>query len=279
MSACIVCHDNPAEPQVCPACTRRVAAAIAELPALLALAGRWLEVDTMRAIPGSGSASRNPPMPCDPDLLDAANPATLLAELGGWEADWREELGAQGDTQQATAVELLGWLGAWWPVAAQRHPAADEFARDLLRAHQRALDAMRLTDVEDGIDLACPADVVTWRDATDPDTGQPCMVQVVRECRHLLHITRHVVWAAQPDPETGEWPDRSSLGRAVCPRCGTDWSADRLIAVWRTSGQAVWLDADVVAGQLGASVRDLARLAREGRVQRRYSQWRIVGAT
>lgn len=351
MSPCTVCHDHPGQPQLCLACAGEVANALAELPDLLALAEPWLAADIMRATgsPTGPTVTKDPPPPCDLDLLDAGNPRSLLGELAEWADDWRHTFQLADNTRAnlarniahtqahltafdratryqrrpwiiwldadqaarlaatvrgrrdqlerqlahlnrqardldthepnpaATITTVIQFLATWWPVAATDHPDANLFARQVLQCHRRALGAMRIDglDTADGITITCPADIVVT-ETTDDGTA----TQTVRVCAHQLRITRHTVWATHPSP-TGEWPDRITLGRVTCPRCHTDWSPDRLLAVWRTTGQGgCWLDADLVAQQLGATVKDLDRLQRAGRVQRRYNQWRITqGAT
>lgn len=96
-----------------------------------------LEVDLVRATPEPTNANRKPtsrpPVDIDAvsDIDDAWNTLTT------WVRDWCDTMQLAGP-QQPTWTSVTSWLATHWPNAADRHPAAQEFAGEVLAA-QRAL--------------------------------------------------------------------------------------------------------------------------------------------
>lgn len=58
-------------------------------------------------------------------------------------------------------------------------------------------------------------------------------------------------------------------GYFTCPRCGTEWSVDRLMLVWaETSDAAMWLDAEAVTKRYGVDRSTLDKWVRSGRMEK-----------
>jgi hypothetical protein len=61
-----------------------------------------------------------------------------------------------------------------------------------------------------------------------------------------------------------------------CPRCGSEWSVDRLmLVVAETTDASMWLDAEAVIGRFGIDRRTLARWVREGRIVKSHGRYDI----
>jgi hypothetical protein len=61
-----------------------------------------------------------------------------------------------------------------------------------------------------------------------------------------------------------------------CPRCGSEWSVDRLmLVVAETTDASMWLDADAVIGRFGIDRTTLARWARTGKIVKRHGLYDI----
>lgn len=199
-------------------------------------------------------------------LADAlsAREGLLRNELAALEAQAAALSAPEDDHERpaiATLHQVLAFLRTWWPQAAQRHPAADEFAHDvlgMLAGAWAALGAVADDNTTEGVTVTCPADIVEPDTLDDEGNVIPGRI---RECGHVLRLDRDHIWASDPQN------DRIRLCPVVCKRCGTAWSADRLIAVWRTSAQAgrCWVDADVAARQLGVDIRTIRAWGRRPR--------------
>lgn len=94
---------------------------------------------------GKGISSRSkpqsrPPLPWGP--LDDLQHSWGV--LGTWARDWHEFADMKGHLPEPTWRCVCEFLAKWWPTMATEHPAADEFAEEILevdrrlRAHQRA---------------------------------------------------------------------------------------------------------------------------------------------
>jgi len=118
----------------------KVTLALADIPGLA-------EQITLDAVEGTGKglSSRSkpqsrPPMPTG--SLDDLNQSWGV--LGTWARDWHDYGDMRGHLPEPTWLCVCEFLVKWWPVMATEHPAADEFADEILtverrlRAHSRA---------------------------------------------------------------------------------------------------------------------------------------------
>jgi len=266
--ACVVCGkaNDDQTWRVCDDCVARVARQLAALLDLHAIA-----CFPAVGIPGTtgngssiGAVHREPPLPCDLDVLDLAHGESLLAgmtadEMGleDWAIDWRH-FNAHSSHGQATERDrsrtetlatVVGYLGAQWPLMARSvdaggHPAIDEFADDVRRMHTRARAALRLGPIGEeppAFYIACPADL--GNGAT---------------CGHRLGVHR------QPLPLEGQRPLPVSLS---CARCGSWWDAERLMLVAIAAGARVELTIDEAALHYGVSRPTIYRMRERGELK------------
>ncbi|MGW2837339.1 hypothetical protein ACWCWD_06460 [Streptomyces sp. NPDC001493] len=170
-AACIIClstlHAAEASTYACQRCTDRVDG---HLRAIGGPSGLYVQLST-RLAPGStgggpavsgGGATAPVPVRLDVlNLMTAGGP--VLGPLEGWVQDWathgRARVCAGGTLQQRVdhAVSTLRFNLRW---ASERHPAVDEFAREIGSIH-RALTA-RITGERPvrTVPVACPCGTV-----------------------------------------------------------------------------------------------------------------------
>lgn len=235
--------------------------ALAHLPEYLLPAWRGDDV-------GPIGGHREPPLPLDLDVLELSKgTAWLMTDedaddppwtgLESWEQDWRHTLGmspygqasaerleasvSYASAEEVTLVEVVGFLRRVWPLAAEKHPAADEFARDIQRMASRAKGTLGMLEPPPWT-VPCPAYV--------DDAG--------KECGYRLRVE-----------------DYGQGVRLHCPR-GHDWTTDRLLLVARADGRAVWVDADTAADRLGTTRRGLAVKVRAGLVRKHGNRYDIT---
>jgi hypothetical protein len=194
----------------------------------------------LRTVPGS-----RPPL--DIAALDLALGEWLLMTdedttdppwtgLEGWEQDWRTYLhlspygpatARRAARGMSTLVGVVTFLRAWWPRAAELHPAADEFVADVRRMHAAAKAALRESDPP-AWSVACPTD----------------------GCGNRLRV---------------EHDGRDAVLR--CKRCGVARTTEHLLYVARAEGKPCWLDAEAAARALRCDVGHLGPLVRDGRLR------------
>lgn len=244
---------------VCAACTDRLSRDLRSIPELAAMAAAWIE-------PGSstGNGSRSVPSsrpPLNVDCLDPAlahvpgHDACLLVLLEEWERMIRDmrhmahygpasasrAQGAAGDTT-VTLTGVVGFLVAQveWIVSESGFPV-DDFAAEV-RACVRVLRRWD-ADAHEGTGyvVECPHDI---------EGGT---------CGRRIRI----------DGEDAE-------SYFTCPKCGTEWSVDRLMLVWaETSDAAMWLDAEAVTRRYGVDRTTLDRWVRSGRLSKWHGLYDI----
>lgn len=254
---CIVCKTPRTAWGVCDGCIARVDSQLGGLIEMHVWAGN-VEMRLIRANPdgiGPVGGSRERSLGQRVDALDLAHGEALLGPLETWERDWRDTfaLTAYGEAsgrrleaarsyataREVTLVGVVAFLRSWWPRAAEKHPAADEFAYEVRRLHlwaQRALDM---------------AEPRPWTVPCPADLGE-------RQCGYRLQV--------------------EYAGRALslyCPRCGSDWNTDRLLLVAESAGQPVWVDPETAAELFGVAERTLRRMAERGEIQRRFGRYNV----
>ncbi len=278
---CVICRREQDDWRPCPGCVTRVDRMLGELVDLHALASQpeALIPPTTGNEP-RGSSGKEPPIGLDVAALDLAHGEVLLSTddsvdpppwmgLETWERDWREVLGlgnygdassarlsgarSRATAQEVTLVGCVAFLRSAWPLAAERHPAADEFAADIRRMWHHARNALRIpiTDQEPpAFVIACPGD----------HGGRPCGQRLP------VH--------AQPLPPEGQAPNPVSLN---CPRCGSRWNLDRLLLVARATLTEVWVSADQAATALRVDRRTIYRMAGRGEISQHLGRFNIGG--
>lgn len=253
---------------LCEGCQQAISRELAELLDLHALASHpaALRPATRAGAPTGGS--RDLPTPVALDALDLAIGASLLAGMTAddmglvdWADDWRELFGhseqPHGPTRTATLSQAVRYLRAQLALAGRApadggHPAIDEFAADIHRAHRRALAALRLTPADldpsqpepPAFTIACPADHPT-RDGL---------------CGNRLGVSR------QPLPLDDQRPLPVTLN---CDRCGTHWDGARLLVVAKAAGVPIDMSEAEACVWWDTTPRGLAVLVRAGRATRR----------
>jgi hypothetical protein len=98
------------------------------------------EMVTTEAVEGTGKglSSRSkpqsrPPLPIGP-LDDLSH---CWGVLGTWARDWHEFADMRGHLPEPTWRCVCEFLTKWWPTMATEHPAADEFADEILAVERR----------------------------------------------------------------------------------------------------------------------------------------------
>lgn len=275
---CRICRRSQDDWAPCPDCVIRVDAMLGELVDFHVLASQPESLLPAASNEPRTGGSKEPPIGLDLAALDLAHGEVLLSTddtqdpppwmgLETWERDWREVLGLRnyGDAssarlsrakshataQEVTLVGCVRFLRSAWPLAAQRHPAADEFAADIKRMWNHARNALHIpiTDQEP------PAFVIACPDDSD---GHPC--------------GQRLPVFAQPLPPDGGLPNPVSLN---CPRCGSRWNLDRLLIVARASLTEVWVSADQAATALGVNRRTIYRMALRGEIAQHLGRFNI----
>lgn len=242
--ACLVCNRPLESWACCDGCVARTDRHLADIGLLQRLATHALHPGTTG---GGRSAERG--LGVRVTALDLALASDAIRELEAWERDWRNHLGlaAYGlaTSLRNTSTDpghvlagIIRFLRAQWPEAAQRHPAADEFAQDVRRL--RAAHIAVLGDPNaPALVIACPA-----------DEGED-------RCGRALRIERE-------------------QGEVDCRGCGSHWTTRRLLLVALADSAAdVWVDAEACAHALGVSVRTVQRWARSGQIRRRGSMVQV----
>lgn len=260
--ACPVCHRLDPSGQswaVCPSCVSDVTGMLGEILDYHALAPAALERGS-RTDAGPAPIHRDPPAPLDLTALELAAGTALIetdqdtAEppwtgLESWELDWRRMLDidrpygeasahrlerARGRAEETTLLGCVRFLRTWWPQAAERHPAADEFAADVRAMHAWAKNALRIGE-QPVWTFPCPGDL---------DNGALCGYRL-----RVTHDGRDVL--------------------IRCRRCERDWTLQRLRLVGRAAGTPAWVDAESAARALQVTTATLRRMAARGDITRR----------
>jgi len=100
---------------------------------------------TLQAVEGTsrGLSSRSKPQSRPPSPWGSLDDLSQSwGVLGTWARDWHDYADMKGHLPAATWTCVCDFLLKWWPVMAETHPAADEFASEVLdverhlRAHQ-----------------------------------------------------------------------------------------------------------------------------------------------
>lgn len=189
VTSCVIC-SRPSRIRVCAHCTEVTDRNISEIPSLYRSLAAVLA-------PGAGSGdrvsgSRTPPLPVRLGPLTLRSGGSLVAMLHSWEDDWRDLLGwtkrpFRGTIEQSV-IGTTKFLRANWPWAADKHPAPEDFSREI-----RDVVSECRTEIDGKGDSRqiglCPADV------GEKICGSP-------------------LWAS---------PYSVSI---KCRRCGTEWAQD-----------------------------------------------------
>lgn len=248
---CTVCNTAIDHP-VCDTCVKRMRNRLSELPELYALAA----AEYWPAGRSDGGSGPERTIGLRVAALDARSASEATAVLEEWERDWRDLLGLVGergplvaqrarkaqdwntsasrDLRGVTLVGVTKFLLAHLDQAVVKHPAIDEFARELGVLHKAARRAAR-DEVEPVTVVKCPAD--------RPDGST---------CRAELRLVGDEV---------------------TCERCGSDWTRARLLLVAQSAAVDVWASADQVSLYLNVPAPTLRRWARQGRVRRRSGSY------
>lgn len=107
-----------------------VTIALDQLPELVTR----LELDLVRATPDRGSHSGKPGSRPPVDLGIVSDIDETWNAVTTWTRDWCDVLDRSGP-RTWTWGGVCGWLAAHWAYAVEHHPAADDFADELLHHH------------------------------------------------------------------------------------------------------------------------------------------------
>jgi len=256
LPACVICGRPPhGDWTACLHCVNRIDDDLADLPVLTLAAAAHITPGTGQAGAGArGKPGSRPPV--DLDAVDAASAIHTLPLIEAWEACARDTLGytelrlaiiARARKPGSRLHHTVAFLRAQLP----RLACAEGFPLPDLAAEIR--DARRRLAPFDP-DQPPP----TWRvpcPSPHPDADG-------RACGYRLHL------------------DRDDLRAALtCPRCGSPWTADRLLLVALADpGVVVWAtlaDCEAVTGVPG---RTLQRWAQGGSLARRGTLYDVGGA-
>lgn len=151
---CGTCGRTHVDQQTCASCC---AATRDDLRAVRTLTGQLRHhaivggsdghLEAARAIPGGEAMVLMGPGGESGDALPS-DPMPSLLLLATWEDAWRHELGQPAAAHLADMPTAYGYLSDWLDVAAQKHPAFDEFASDLRRQVAR-LEAVLHDGIKD----------------------------------------------------------------------------------------------------------------------------------
>lgn len=180
-------------PHVCDGCRSRLDATLADIPAI----HDALPLEPVVSERGTRTSHAEPAIPPNLDALDLTMPARVgqlsadaepptgylsaATVLESWARDWQSVLWPDSVLPNPTVVDLARWQRDRLPVACQRHPAIDEYAREIS-------DLARVMRRVAGLTPA-PVDV---------KHGVPC-----RQCGHLSlyqAVPRQAV-SGRPVPE------------------------------------------------------------------------------
>ena len=160
-----------------------------------------------------------------------------MAPYGPWSASVASDPSHGRIGTQATLVGCVGFLAAQteWIVATPDFPLEDYRAEV-----SSCVRVLRRWDADSQREAA-------WRVDCPADHGESL-------CGYSLRISGN---------------DVESYFR--CPRCGTEWSVDRLmlVAAEVPSGE-MWLDAEAICGRIGVQRSTLDRWARDGRIAKAH---------
>lgn len=156
--------DTPAHPTTCPRCVgairgdlRAVELLTAYLPAQAAYGGADGRLEASRPIPGGDAqvmlawGSTTTTSAADESSGDPIPPLLLLAS---WEDSWRVALGHPGGPRP-TMPAVTGYLHQHLTWAAQRHPAIDDFAREVRQCRARLEDVLSAGERDDTVAAPC----------------------------------------------------------------------------------------------------------------------------
>jgi hypothetical protein len=247
---CIVCgKPDPDRGLLCLHCLNRVDGDLDAILTLTALAFAYLPA---KAAPGGearGKPGSRPPI--DLDQIDAQLAHDALPLLESWERLVRESFGLSpygpaslarsgrpADPVPATLSGCVAFLRSWLArLADTRDFPIDDMAREVAHLRRR----LGRFDPDRG-----PA---PWRVPCPAPSGDGDG----RSCGWRLQLDRDDLRAV-----------------TVCPACGSQWTADRLLLVALDDrDNPVWLTAEQVADMTGVSARTLNRWADMGRIPRK----------
>ncbi len=245
---CEVCSRDQ-ESRVCVKCASRMRSQLEDLPNFLYDAGGAL-------MPGKvgGSRSKEIQIGIRIDALDFVAGFDIVPVLEAWEKDWRRffelapfgpasiirfnEAGPNADPVGVRMNGSIGFLNSWLDKACDRHPAIDDFGREIAGLWRQA-QAAAGQQPRSAWSVTCPAD------STDGECGRPIRI-------------------------TGE----DFGGSVCCPGCRTNWTIARLLMVVASSRHAeLWLDPEAASTFFGIPTRDLRRWAAAGRIRRHRNRY------
>lgn len=172
----------------------------------------------------------------------ASDPPSVAFELGQWEDDWRSVRGEPAASEAGTVVGAVGYLSARAGWAADRHPAFDDFAREVafLRSRLEVATSMDTRPLV-GVGVVCfDCEVELRREWADP-----------KRCRHERPSQRLLTVPLPPGyfgPERLETPTmrdvRVAAWEAEHAGCDAGGLSDDWVCPWcrRTYDQGTyWL--------------------------------------
>ncbi len=237
---CEVC-DRDSEDRVCVRCRSRIRGQLNDFPT-------FFDEALSNLVPARAGGSRGNEIQVGIrlDALDFVSGFNVLPGLEEWEKDFRRFFGlsAFGPVsleRGSIAGQLhgtVGFLMAWLDRVCEKHPAVEDFSREV-GVLWREAQAAAGDQPRSAWSVTCPADTVSG------------------ECSRRIRVT-------------GE-----DFGSTVsCSGCGTVWRVDRLLMVVASSKHAeLWLDPEAASRFYGIPVRDLRRWAQAGRIRRERNRY------
>jgi hypothetical protein len=246
---CPICaRRSPADGLViCQPCMGRIDDDLARIVELTRLAGGWLAPRT-----GGGNGTRSVPgskPPIDVASLDAALGHDVLPVLEDWIRLTREmahlsPYGAATEAQRVTVESSATFLRSWLLWASQSPDWPIEDYANEIRSARWQLEALDPDRDKPGMRVPCPGD--------HPDNdGRACGYRLAVSGQHLADDIH-------------------------CPRCGWDWTGNRLILVaLNDPAVTVWAYPDVIEETLSVPARTLRDWAAKGYVARMGSRYDV----
>lgn len=211
---------------ICSKCAQQIRS---DLDALVDLYALTAQLGPMTGVTGEGRA-KSSPLPGGTDWIDWRHGQDLADILVTWVRDWMETYALNGP-KNATLTGVTGWLRAHLNLAANSHPAIDEFANEMAQLVARG---QRLV-------------------GEVPDRGQrvPCPTD---DCGRTLRVRTAELQAV-----------------VTCKRCGIGRSAAQLLALAvRADAWVPAETAAEVAGVTTRSLRQWAERGHIGRSAEGY---------